>query len=109
MSMGYKLTRIAPTPSGYLHLGNVFSFALTAALARRSGAEILLRIDDLDRERVQREYVEDIFETLAFMGIPWDRGPRSFDELTRAWSQVLRMPIQRSVVAAAGGGGGLWL
>ena len=46
-------TRIAPTPSGYLHLGNVFSFAVTVALARQSGARILLRIDDLDRERVK--------------------------------------------------------
>lgn len=91
--MGYKLTRIAPTPSGYLHLGNVFSFAVTAALARRCGAEILLRIDDLDRGRVQREYVEDIFETLRFMEIPWDRGPRSVDEFGDAWSQLHRMPL----------------
>lgn len=97
--MGYKLTRIAPTPSGYLHLGNVFSFAITAALARRCGAEILLRIDDLDRERVQREYVEDIFETLGFMEIPWDRGPRSFDEFSRAWSQLHRMELYREALS----------
>jgi len=99
MSMGYKLTRIAPTPSGYLHLGNVFSFAITAALARRCGAEVLLRIDDLDRGRVQREYVEDIFETLRFMGIPWDRGPLSFDEFERGWSQVYRMPLYLSALS----------
>ena len=91
--MGYKLTRIAPTPSGFLHLGNIFSFAITAAMARRSSAEILLRIDDLDRERVQREYVEDIFDTLRFMEIPWDRGPRGFDEFEREYSQVHRLSM----------------
>ena len=97
--MGYKLTRIAPTPSGYLHLGNVFSFAVTAALARRCGAEILLRIDDLDRERVQVQYVEDIFETLAFMGIPWDQGPRSFEEFGRGWSQLHRLDLYREALS----------
>jgi glutamyl/glutaminyl-tRNA synthetase len=97
--MDYKLTRMAPTPSGFLHLGNVLSFAITAALARRCGAEILLRIDDLDRERVQREYVEDIFETFNFLGIPFDRGPRSFDEFGRIWSQQHRMPLYREALS----------
>src|SRR5580700_2367777 len=87
----FNRTRIAPTPSGYLHLGNVLSFALTAGLARRSGASILLRIDDLDRDRLNREYVEDIFETLNFLGIPWDEGPRDVGEFERAWSQVHRL------------------
>src|SRR5579863_4374209 len=87
----FNRTRIAPTPSGFLHLGNVLSFALTAGLARRSGASILLRIDDLDRERVSREYVEDIFETLSFLGIPWDEGPRNFSEFEQSWSQAHRL------------------
>jgi glutamyl/glutaminyl-tRNA synthetase len=94
----FRRTRIAPTPSGYLHLGNVLSFALTAGLARRSGASILLRIDDLDRERVSREYVEDIFETLVFLGIPWDEGPRDMEEYERAWSQVHRLGLYREAL-----------
>jgi len=91
-------TRIAPTPSGFLHLGNVFSFALTAALARRSGASILLRIDDLDRERSRRAYVDDIFDTLTFMGIPWDEGPRNAEEFENAYSQAFRMDAYRDVL-----------
>lgn len=91
-------TRIAPTPSGYLHLGNMFSFSLTAALARREGASILLRIDDLDRERVSREYVEDIFETLKFLKIPWDEGPRDFGDFEREWSQVCRLEMYREAL-----------
>ena len=94
----FNRTRIAPTPSGYLHLGNVLSFALTAGLARRSGALILLRIDDLDRERVSGEYVEDIFETLNFLGIPWDEGPRNAGEYERVWSQVHRLGMYREAL-----------
>jgi|SRR5579863_7756840 len=94
----FRRTRIAPTPSGFLHLGNVLSFALTAGLARRSGASILLRIDDLDRERVNREFVEDIYDTLSFLGIPWDEGPRNFDEYERTWSQEHRMGIYREAL-----------
>jgi glutamyl/glutaminyl-tRNA synthetase len=86
-------TRIAPTPSGYLHLGNVLSFALTAALARQTGAGILLRIDDLDRGRVSKDYVEDIFDTLSFLGIPWDEGPRNLGEYERAYTQLCRMEL----------------
>lgn len=91
-------TRIAPTPSGYLHLGNVLSFSLTAALARREGASILLRIDDLDRERVSRDFVEDIFETLHFLGIPWDEGPTEFNGYERDWSQVRRLGMYREAL-----------
>jgi glutamyl-tRNA synthetase len=94
----FRRTRIAPTPSGYLHLGNVLSFALTAGLARRSGASILLRIDDLDRERISGEYVEDIFETLNFLGIPWDEGPRDAGEYERVWSQVHRLGMYREAL-----------
>lgn len=94
----FTKTRIAPTPSGYLHLGNVLSFALTAALARRTGAGVLLRIDDLDRARVSNDYVEDIFETLRFLAIPWDEGPRSFSEYERDYTQLRRMNLYREAL-----------
>jgi glutamyl/glutaminyl-tRNA synthetase len=101
----FNKTRIAPTPSGFLHLGNVMSFALTAALARRSGASILLRIDDLDRERVSKGYVEDIFDTLNFLSIPWEEGPRNWEEYERTWSQVHRMGIYRNTLERLRGSG----
>jgi glutamyl/glutaminyl-tRNA synthetase len=94
----FTKTRIAPTPSGYLHLGNVLSFALTAALARQTGAGILLRIDDLDRGRVSKDYVEDIFETLRFLGIPWDEGPRNPGEYEREYTQLRRMELYRQAL-----------
>lgn len=91
----FRRTRIAPTPSGYLHLGNAWSFKLTAGLARRTGAKILLRIDDLDRERVEEPYVQDIFDTLHFLDIPWDEGPRDRADFERTWSQLRRMDLYR--------------
>jgi glutamyl/glutaminyl-tRNA synthetase len=87
----YRKTRIAPTPSGFLHLGNVLSFAITAYIAQKNGAQILLRIDDLDRLRINRKYVQDIFDTLNFMEISWDEGPRNMEEYETTYSQLYRM------------------
>jgi len=89
----FSFTRIAPTPSGYLHLGNVFSFGLTAAFAKEFGARILLRIDDLDFERVRRAYVDDIFHTLEFLNLPWDEGPRHYTDYNRIYSQIHRKQL----------------
>jgi len=90
--------RIAPTPSGYLHIGNVLSFALTVALAQREQARILLRIDDMDQQRVNAAYVQDIFDTLNFLELPWDDGPRNVHEFNSEWSQVYRMPLYRGAL-----------
>jgi glutamyl/glutaminyl-tRNA synthetase len=89
----YTKTRIAPTPSGFLHLGNILSFAITAALARKTGAKILLRIDDLDRERANKPYIQDIFDTLIFLNIPWDEGPRNTNEFENGFSQLQRIEL----------------
>jgi glutamyl-tRNA synthetase len=94
----YK-TRFAPTPSGYLHLGNAWSFVHTTALAREYGARILLRIDDMDRERVEPAYVQDIFDTLNFLGLAWDEGPRDVSDFDRSWSQRWRLPLYEQALA----------
>jgi glutamyl-tRNA synthetase len=96
--LSYNRTRIAPTPSGYLHIGNVLSFAITAELARRSGASVLLRIDDVDRERTEKRYVQDIFNTLNFMEIPWGAGPSSLEEFEAGYSQMHRLPLYNSAL-----------
>jgi len=89
--MQFNLTRIAPTPSGFLHLGNAFSFLKTKALAEKHGAKIFLRIDDLDRERFRPEYVQDIVDTLDFLEIKIDLGPKNLQEFENEWSQLHRM------------------
>ncbi|UZD23601.1 glutamate--tRNA ligase family protein [Algoriphagus halophytocola] len=96
--MNHQLTRLAPTPSGFLHLGNLYSFLLTQALAEKTGAKILLRIDDLDRERYQAAYVQDIFDTLDFMEIRYDLGPKTLSEFEKEWSQIHRMDKYREAL-----------
>lgn len=89
-------TRLAPTPSGYLHAGNLFSFLLTDALARRSGARLLLRIDDLDQPRFREAYLRDIFDSLRFFGINWQEGPADPAGFNNQFSQMLRRPLYES-------------
>lgn len=88
----YK-TRIAPTPTGYLHLGNAYNFALTAAMAHKHNASILLRIDDMDYQRVNSAYVQDIFDTLELLDIPWHEGPRSVQDVQQQWGQQHRLQL----------------
>jgi glutamyl-tRNA synthetase len=85
-------SRIAPTPSGYLHIGNAFSFVLTWLLVRKHGGSLHLRIDDLDAERKRPEYVQDIFETLDWLQLDYDTGARSVEEFEDVYAQRHRLP-----------------
>ncbi|MFG0244202.1 MAG: glutamate--tRNA ligase family protein [Phycisphaerales bacterium JB054] len=71
----YGITRLAPSPTGALHLGNARTFLVNWALARRQGWRIVLRIEDLDGPRVKPEAIESCVRTLAWLGIDWDIGP----------------------------------
>lgn len=66
--------RFAPTPSGRLHLGNLFCSLLAWLSAKAEGGEVILRIEDLDRERTSLEYTEQAENDLRFLGLSWDRG-----------------------------------
>ncbi len=85
--------RLAPTPSGFLHKGNAFNFLLNWLHARRAGAKVLLRIDDLDAARCRDAYLHDIFESLQWLGLSWDEGPRNVADFKKHWSQTQRMPL----------------
>jgi glutamyl/glutaminyl-tRNA synthetase len=100
-----KRTRIAPTPSGFLHIGNVLSFVITASLAEKTGASVLLRIDDLDRDRADKKYVLDIFDTLQFLSIPWNEGPRELSEYEKEYAQFHRMPLYSKMLQELRDGG----
>lgn len=84
------ISRIAPTPSGFLHIGNAFNFLLTSTLVKQAGGSLRLRIDDLDTTRTRPEYLEDIFETLSWLGLSWDVGPKNVQDLLTHHSQTLR-------------------
>ncbi|MBB4080358.1 glutamyl/glutaminyl-tRNA synthetase [Lewinella aquimaris] len=87
------MVRIAPTPSGYLHAGNAANFAANALLAEREGLDLLLRIDDLDRARFRPEYLQDVFDVLAWLKIAPTIGPKDPVDFERNWSQERRMPL----------------
>lgn len=89
------ITRYAPTPSGFLHAGNLVNIALTAELAQRKDATIVLRIDDADTHRVRRAYIDDVFAALHWLDVPWHVGPTSAGEMS-SWSQQARRSEHRA-------------
>ncbi len=93
------MTRIAPTPSGFLHPGNAVNFLLTQWLARQHRGRLLLRIDDLDAARVREEYLADIFRVLQWLDIAIDGGPSGVAEFRRDYSLGHRTGAYRRAVA----------
>ncbi len=92
-------SRLAPTPSGYLHLGNALNFILTWLSVRRRGGVLKLRIDDGDADRSRPEYVEDIFRQLEWLGLDWDEGPSGPADFAAHHSQLRRLERYRTLLA----------
>jgi glutamyl-tRNA synthetase len=110
MREGGGITRLAPSPTGALHLGHAFTFLVNWALARRLGWRVLLRLDDLDAPRVASSS-HDAIATLRWMGLDWDGEPilqsgrmkayrAAMERLARA-GLVFRSPHSRSEVREA--------
>lgn len=70
-----EVTRLAPSPTGALHLGNARSFLVNWALAKQRGWKIVLRIEDLDGPRIKGEADKLAIDLLAWLGMDWDEGP----------------------------------
>ena len=66
-------TRFAPSPTGWLHIGNLRAALFNYAIARRQGGQFILRIDDTDAERSEQRYVDGIKADLAWLGLDYDR------------------------------------
>ena len=69
------VTRFAPSPTGYIHIGNVRSAIYPYLLARQTNGKMILRIEDTDRERFVEGATELIEDTLNWLGLEWDEGP----------------------------------
>ncbi len=67
--------RIAPSPTGLLHLGHARTFWIAAQRAAERKGKLILRNEDLDSQRCRAEFVEAMFEDLRWLGIEWDEGP----------------------------------
>lgn len=83
-------TRFAPSPTGFIHLGNIRSALYPWAFARRAGGTFILRIEDTDVERSTQEAVDVILEGMAWLGLDLDEGP---------FYQMQRMDRYREVIA----------
>jgi glutamyl-tRNA synthetase len=74
-------TRFAPSPTGYLHVGNLRTALMNFLIARKAGGTFILRIDDTDPERSKEEYVDAIKQDLDWLGLQWDRVERQSERL----------------------------
>ncbi len=106
-----RRTRLAPSPTGALHLGNARTFLINWALAKQQGWELLLRIEDLDTPRTKPGATEQAVEDLRWLGLTWDTGPvtqridlspyeAALDRLD-ARGLTYRCPATRQEIAAA--------
>ncbi|MFA5531737.1 MAG: glutamate--tRNA ligase [Thiohalomonadaceae bacterium] len=73
-------TRFAPSPTGFLHLGNARTALFSALFARNRQGRFVLRIEDTDRERSRGEFTAALQEDLWWLGLPWDEGPAAGGE-----------------------------
>ena len=77
------VTRFAPSPTGYIHVGNLRTALMNYLIARKSGGTFILRIDDTDQERSKQEYVDALKADLEWLGLTWDREERQSARLGR--------------------------
>ncbi|KAA2313646.1 glutamate--tRNA ligase [Pseudooceanicola sediminis] len=77
------VTRFAPSPTGYIHVGNLRTALFNFLIARKAGGTFILRIDDTDPERSKQEYVDAIKYDLDWLGLHWDRVERQSERLDR--------------------------
>lgn len=81
--------RFAPSPSGPMHLGNLFAYLLAWLSVRSRGGKIVLRMENLDPQRTSRAYGEQIMRDLEFLGLDWDQGPYWQSERSGYYQQCL--------------------
>tara|TARA_R110002033_G_scaffold69397_2_gene120746 strand:+ start:419 stop:1744 length:1326 start_codon:yes stop_codon:yes gene_type:complete len=77
------ITRFAPSPTGYIHVGNLRTALMNYLIARKNGGEFILRIDDTDPIRSKEEYVDGLKEDLTWLGLHWDRVERQSERLEK--------------------------
>ena len=97
-----EITRLAPSPTGSLHLGNARTFLVNWAVARQRGWRIVLRIEDLDSPRVKAGTDREAMDLLAWLGIDWDEGPTYQSLDLGAYREAMRVLARRGRVYPSG-------
>ena len=90
--------RFAPTPSGRMHLGNVFAALLAWLSVRSRGGEMVLRMEDLDTARTSGEYAETLREDLAWLGLDYDRETPAQSRRTEAYDRAFSLLEEKGLL-----------
>ena len=96
--MDKTVGRFAPSPSGRMHLGNLWSCLIAWLSARSAGGKMVLRLEDLDPDRCRREYCDQIMRDLEWLGLDWDNRPVYQSERTEIYAQAFTQLEQQGLI-----------
>jgi nondiscriminating glutamyl-tRNA synthetase len=86
--------RIAPSPTGYLHIGTARTALFNWLFAKKQGGKFILRIEDTDLERSEKKYEKDIIDGLSWLGLEWDEGPYRQSERLNIYEKYLKQLLK---------------
>lgn len=93
-----RTTRLAPSPTGALHLGNARTFLVNWCLARANAWRVILRVEDLDTPRVKPGVIDATIDTLRWLGLDWDEGPSIQSHDMTPYRDAMRTLADRGLV-----------
>ncbi|MBD2021015.1 glutamate--tRNA ligase [Leptolyngbya sp. FACHB-36] len=89
--------RIAPSPTGNLHVGTARTAVFNWLFARHQGGQFILRIEDTDLERSRPEYTQNILDGLTWLGLTWDEGPFFQTQRTELYRQAIQTLLDKGL------------
>ena len=90
--------RFAPTPSGRMHLGNVYAALMAWLSVKSQGGEMVLRMEDLDTQRTRAEYAETLRQDLTWLGLTWDRETPPQSQRTQVYDRYFAMLREKGLL-----------
>lgn len=90
--------RFAPSPTGRMHAGNIFAALMAWLVAKSQGGSIVLRIEDLDRERSKACYIDAVQRDFEALGLTWDKGPYFQHDRDEAYREAFRLLQNKGLV-----------
>lgn len=98
LSEGVACGRFAPSPSGRMHLGNIWSALIAWLAARSAGGKIFLRLEDLDVDRCKPQYCDMVMRDLEWLGLDWDGAPVYQSERTERYQAAFEQLKQKGLI-----------
>lgn len=90
--------RIAPSPTGYFHIGTARTALFNWLFAKQNKGQFILRIEDTDRERYNVEYEKDIINSLKWLGLTWDEGPYQQSKRSAIYKRYIKTLLQKKIL-----------